>query len=47
MVNVTLFAQIMQTLDRFAFTILVTRHGSDKHVKGIKSCTRLVTMLFC
>ena len=32
MVNVTLFAQIMQTLDRFAFSKLVNKHGSDKHV---------------
>ena len=47
MVNVTLFAQIMQTLDRFAFSTLVNKHGSDKHVKGITSWTHLVTMLFC
>lgn len=47
MVNVTLFAQIMQTLDRFAFSKLVNKHGSDKHAKGITSWTHLVTMLFC
>jgi len=45
--NVTLFAQIMQTLDRFAFSKLVGKHGSDKHAKGITSWTHLVTMLFC
>ena len=45
--NVTLFAQIMQTLDRFAFSKLVSKHGSDKHAKGITSWTHLVTMLFC
>lgn len=47
MKNVTLFAQIMQTVDRFSFTKLVTQHGTDKHSKGINSWTHLVTMLFC
>lgn len=47
MTNVTLFAQIIQTLDRFSFTNLVQDHGTDKHHKGIHSWTHLVTMLFC
>jgi hypothetical protein len=47
MANVTLFAQIMQTLDRFTFSKLVGQHGTDKHAKGITSWTHLVTMLFC
>lgn len=47
MTNVTLFAQIMQTLDRSAFSTLVKRHATDKHNKGITSWTHLVTMLFC
>jgi len=47
MKNITLFAQIMQTLDRFSFTKLVTKHGTDKHAKGINSWTHLITMLFC
>lgn len=47
MTNVTLFAQIIQTLDRFSFTNLVQDHRTDKHHKGIHSWTHLVTMLFC
>lgn len=47
MVNVTLFAQIIQTLDRFSFKKLVTTYQTDKHQKGITSWTHLVTMLFC
>ncbi len=47
MTNVTLFAQIIQTLDRFSFSKLVQTHGTDKHHKGIDSWTHLVTMLFC
>ncbi len=47
MTNVTLFAQIMQTLDRFSFKKLASRHQTDKHQKGINSWTHLVTMRFC
>ena len=47
MANVTLFAQIMQTLDRAGFKKLVKKYSSDKHAKGITSWTHLVTMLFC
>lgn len=47
MKNVTLFAQIMQTVDRFSFTKLVGQYSTDKHSKGINSWTHLVTMLFC
>jgi heme oxygenase len=45
--NITLFAQISQTLDRFSFSKLVGKYQSDKHQKGITSWTHLVTMLFC
>jgi len=45
--NVTLFAQIIQTLDRFSFSKLVQAHQTDKHEKGINSWTHMVTMLFC
>lgn len=45
--NVTLFGQIIQTLDRFSFKKLVAQHQTDKHQKGINSWTQLVTMLFC
>ena len=47
MTNVTLFSQIIQTLDRSGFDRLVNQHQSDKHHKGINSWTQLVTMLFC
>ena len=45
--NITLFAQILQTLDRISFKKLVNAHQSNKHEKGINSWTHLVTMLFC
>ncbi len=45
--NITLFAQILQTLDRISFKKLVAKHQTDKHAKGINSWTQLVTMLFC
>lgn len=45
--NITLFAQILQTLDRISFKKLVIQHQTDKHEKGINSWTHLVTMLFC
>ncbi|MFQ6678834.1 MAG: IS4 family transposase [Fidelibacterota bacterium] len=45
--NVTLFGQIIQTLDRTGFSKLVRQYQSDKHHKGINSWTQLVTMLFC
>jgi len=45
--NITLFAQILQTLDRISFKKLVSVHQTNKHEKGINSWTHLVTMLFC
>lgn len=45
--NITLFAQILQTLDRVSFKRLVAKHQTDKHQKGINSWTHFVTMLFC
>jgi len=45
--KITLFAQILQTLDRNAFKKLVFTRQTDKHQKGISSWTHLVTMLFC
>jgi hypothetical protein len=45
--NITLFAQIIQTLDRISFKKLVTAHQTDKHEKGINSWTHLISMLFC
>lgn len=45
--NITLFSQIIQTLDRTKFSTLVKKYKSDKHQKGINSWTHLVSMLFC
>jgi len=45
--NITLFAQIIQTLDRISFKKLVATHQTDKHEKGINSWTHLISMLFC
>lgn len=45
--NITLFAQVLQTLDKVSFKKRVAEHQTDKHEKGINSWTHLVTMLFC
>lgn len=45
--NLTLFAQIIQTLSRNCFKSLVKHYDTDKHNKGIDSWTHLITMLFC
>lgn len=47
MVNVTVFSQILNYLDRNRFTKCVEKYDTDKHNKGINSWTHLVTMLFC
>ena len=47
MVNVTLFSQILNYLDRNQFTKAVEKYHTDKHNKGINSWTHLVAMLFC
>lgn len=45
--NLTLFAQITQTLCRNSFNTLTEKYQTDKHSKGIDSWTHLITMLFC
>jgi hypothetical protein len=47
MTNLTLFAQIIQKLDKSIFQSLVKKHNSDKHNKGFNSWSHLVSMLFC
>lgn len=47
MVKVNLFSQILANISREKFDRLVTKYQSDKHVKGLKSWTHLVSMLFC
>lgn len=46
MVNVTLFSQILQNINRNIFIKAVEKYSTDKHNKGINSWTHLVTMLF-
>lgn len=43
MVNVTLFSQILQHINRKYFTKVVEKYSTDKHNKGINSWTHLVT----
>ena len=45
--NLTLFAQIIQSLCRTSFKKLVRHYNTDKHSKEIDSWTQLITMLFC
>jgi hypothetical protein len=47
MVNVTLFSQILNVIDRNLFSKAVEKYKTDKHNKGINSWTHLVSMLFC
>src|SRR5690606_12100302 len=47
MVNITLFSQIIQKLNRSSFNKLVKKRQTDKHNKGFNSWTHLVPMLFC
>jgi IS4 transposase len=45
--NITLFAQILQTIRRDSFNKLTESHKSNKHCKGNDAWTHFVTMLFC
>ena len=47
MTKITLFAQIIQRLDRSIFNKLAKEHKTDKHQKGFDSWSHLVSMLFC
>lgn len=47
MMNITLFGQIIQKLDRYSFKNIVAKYQSDKHSKGINSWTHMVSMVFC
>ena len=47
MINVTLFSQILNHIDRKQFTESVEQYQTDKYIKGINSWTHLVSMLFC
>lgn len=45
--KITLFAQIIQKINKDSFKNLVTKHKSNKHCKGNDAWSHLVTMLFC
>jgi len=45
MVNVTLFPQIIQKIDKNIFENLVHKYNSDKYQKGMNSWTHLISML--
>ena len=47
MSNITLFSQIIQSLNRISFNKLVSKHQTDKHSKGFNSWSHLISMLFC
>lgn len=47
MVNINVFSQILNLVDRDIFNKLVKQYQSDKHHKGINSWTHFVSMLFC
>jgi hypothetical protein len=44
--NITLFSQILQQINRKYFKSLVIEYSTDKYSKGINSWTHLVTMIF-
>lgn len=46
-VNITLFAQIVQYLDKGIFNDLVRKHQSDHGCKGFDSRTHMLSMIFC
>jgi len=46
MINITLFAQIIQLLNRNEFKTLVSKYQADKYTKGINTWTHFVSMLF-
>lgn len=45
--NITLFAQIFQSVSRETFTKLVDKYQSNKHCKGNDAWSHFVTMVFC
>jgi hypothetical protein len=46
MSNITLFGQIIQSLDRSIFNKIVKKHKTDKYQKGFNSWSHLISMLF-
>ena len=46
MIKITLFSQIINKINKSSFKNLVSRHGTDKHTKGISSWTHFVSMIF-
>lgn len=46
MINISLFSQVLQLIDRGIVKDIVKTHESNKHSKGINSWTHIVSMLF-
>ncbi len=46
-INISLFSQTLQLLDRTLFDRLVRKYNTDKYSKGLNSWTHLVSMVFC
>ena len=46
MTKITLFSQIISKLNRQDFKKIVDKYSTDKHNKGINSCTHLVSKLY-
>ena len=45
-IKVSLFSQVLKQIDRSIFNVLVKKHDTDKHSKGINTWTHFVSMLF-
>lgn len=45
-VKISLFAQLLQLIDRNAFDKIVDKHNTDKHSKGFNTWSHFVSMLF-
>lgn len=46
-INVSLFSQVLQLIDRNKFNRIVRKHSGDKHNKGYDSWTQFVSMMYC
>lgn len=47
MVKISLFSQITSLLPRSIYSDIVKKYNSNNFNKGIDSCTRLISMIFC
>ncbi len=45
-IKISLFAQVLQLINREVVRSCVSKHGTDKHAKGVDTWTHMVSMLF-